>query len=529
MSVTRGLRLDMKKITTFIKKRKIWSMGLLIILVLASYLYWNSQKNEPAKFFTVTHGEVVSLVNVTGKVKPTRSLDLAFEKSGRIQKIDVKVGDRVSEGRLLISLDNNDLYAQLLQAQASVKAEKATLDQLMVGTRIEDIRIKQSELDKAKQDLANYYSSVPAILNDSYTKANDAVRQQTDPMFINSEQVNPQLIFQTTNAQLQTDVQFDRRLVSSELNTWRFESDQIQPNSPFSDLDKYIKSAEYHLAVIRTFLNKTLEAVQNSTLLSQAAVTTYKTNINTALTEANTALTNITDQEQAIASQKVTVEKIQNELNLQLAGTLPEQIEAQKAKVEQAQANVSYYASQIAKTILKAPFDGVVTKVNLDPGDIPSANESVVSLVGKGVYEIEANIAESDIAKVKIGNKAKVTLDAYGPDLVFAAKVAQIDLSSTVLEGVATYKTTLQFLSEDSRILAGLTANVDILNEKKENVLYAPTRDIFAENSHKFVNLLENEKENIVQKVEVKTGLRGSDGRTEIISGLNEGDKIVVD
>lgn len=130
---------------------------------------------------------------------------------------------------------------------------------------------------------------------------------------------------------------------------------------------------------------------------------------------------------------------------------------------------------------------------------------------------------------MKVGEEARVTLDAYGPDLVFEAKVAQIDLSATVLEGIPTYKTTLQFLGDDERILPGLTANVDILSTKKENVLYVPTRNIIDKNNNKFVKVLRGKDRNTVEEIEVTAGLRGSDGRTEIISGLFEGDLVVVE
>ena len=216
-------------------------------------------------------------------------------------------------------------------------------------------------------------------------------------------------------------------------------------------------------------------------------------------------------------------------MNLKLAGTVPEQIAAQEAKVLQAKASADYERSQLAKTILRAPFSGIVTKVDFDPGDIVSLNTPVISLIGRGAYQIEVNIAESDIAKVKVGNPAKVTLDAYGPSLVFDAKVAQIDLSATIIEGVPTYKTTLIFSKEDARILAGLTANVDILSDQKENVLYVPTRNIISRDSKKFVKLVKDKKKEIFEEVGVAVGLRGSDGRTEIISGLKEGDRVVVE
>ncbi|MBI3638621.1 efflux RND transporter periplasmic adaptor subunit, partial [Candidatus Wolfebacteria bacterium] len=130
-------------------------------------------------------------------------------------------------------------------------------------------------------------------------------------------------------------------------------------------------------------------------------------------------------------------------------------------------------------------------------------------------------------AKIKIGDTSEITLDAYGPDTLFKAKVVQVDLQATVVEGVATYKTTIQFLNEDKRILAGLTANVNILSDKKKNVLYALTRSIISDDGKKFVEISKDKKKNIKEKIEIKIGLKGSDGRTEIISGLKEGDVVI--
>jgi multidrug efflux pump subunit AcrA (membrane-fusion protein) len=149
-----------------------------------------------------------------------------------------------------------------------------------------------------------------------------------------------------------------------------------------------------------------------------------------------------------------------------------------------------------------------------------------VSLIGGGNFEIEANIAESDIAKVKVGNTAKVTLDAYGKGVLFEATITQIDLSETVLEGVATYKTKFQFKDKDERILPGLTADVDVMSGKKENVLYVPTRNIVIDGRKYFVMKIKGEN---TTKTEITTGLRGSDGRTEVLSGVNEGDVIGIE
>ncbi len=81
----------------------------------------------------------------------------------------------------------------------------------------------------------------------------------------------------------------------------------------------------------------------------------------------------------------------------------------------------------------------------------------------------------------------------------------------------------MSFNDVDERIKSGLTANIDILHDKREDVLFVPTRSVFSENGKQFVKKIEGEE---TIDWEVTTGLRGSDGRTEIIEGLSEGDRI---
>lgn len=518
----------MKKLLSFVKKQKYWIAALFIIVALVGYWYWNSQKKAAVNFVSVSRGEVKSEVSVTGKVKPSQSLDLAFEKTGRIVKIYARVGEKINEGQTLVNLDNGELYAQLAQAEASVKAEEAKLAELKTGTRPEDIRVKQSELEKAKQDLINYYNGVPDVLSDAYAKADDAARIKVAAIF-GSPKASYQITFTPCDVSLASEASKLRAASETELDKWKQEISVLSATSKDEELSQALINVQSHLNIIKNLLDKTKDVLVAVCSITVANSDTYLSNVNTARTNVVTAITNANNRGQDIASQKLTVQKIRDELNLKLAGTVPEQIAAQEAKVLQAKANADYYRSQIEKTILRAPFSGIVTKVDFDPADIVSANTAVISLIGAGAYQIEANIAESDIAKVKIGNPAKVTLDAYGPDFVFDAKVVQIDLSATIVEGVPTYKTNLVFLKEDARILVGLTANVDILSDRKEDVLYAPTRNIVSRDGKKFVKLVKDEKKKIFEEVEVVVGLRGSDGRTEIISGLKQGDKMAAD
>ena len=174
----------------FLKNR--WFITIIIILIVMGWFVFSKNKSD-AKYIETKRGRVISEVSITGKVKPIKSLDLAFEKSGRISRVLVGIGDRVYTGQALIILDNTDIAAQLAQAKASVKIQQAKLDDLKKGTRIEDLNVKEAELKKAQEDLRGYLANAINILNDAYSKSDDAVRTKTSNLFINGESDNPTL------------------------------------------------------------------------------------------------------------------------------------------------------------------------------------------------------------------------------------------------------------------------------------------------------------------------------------------------
>jgi multidrug efflux pump subunit AcrA (membrane-fusion protein) len=96
-----------------------------------------------------------------------------------------------------------------------------------------------------------------------------------------------------------------------------------------------------------------------------------------------------------------------------------------------------------------------------------------------------------------------------------------------MIEGVATYKITMQFVKKDERLKSGMTANIDILADERENVFYVPQRAVLSKNGDKMVKILSDEKSGAITEVAVKTGLRGSDGNIEITDGIREGDKVI--
>ena len=514
----------MKKIFHKAKQRP-WLTALAAIAVLGAGLYFGLSGKKEIVLETVRaeQGELFQEVTVTGRVVPVSNIALAFEKSGRVVRINADVSDQVSEGQVLVELDSEEVSAQLRQAEASVSAEKAKLAELLRGARTEDVRIKETELQKARQDLANEYASVPDVLQDAYTKTDDAIRKQINSLFT-SEDTTPQLTFSVSNSQKKIDAEAGRLRLSAVLISWQDELLGISVSSSQAALDSALVNAKSRLSEARSFLSIVMDTTLSASSLDADTKTAYLGYVSTARTNVNTALAAVNQQDQELSSQKLVVQRIENELALKLAGASSEEVSAQQAKVEQAQANVSVIRAQLNKSFLRSPIRGTVTEQNAKVGQIVSANQTIMTVISQSNLEVDANVPEADMAKLQLGNAVRITLDAYGDDVLFTGKVVRIDPAETVIEGVSTYKTTIQFDTDDVRIRSGMTANLDIRTDERLNAIVIPQRSVISRNGRKFVLVAAGSG---TEEREIQTGLKGSDGNIEVVSGLVPGELIL--
>jgi HlyD family secretion protein len=348
---------------------------------------------------------------------------------------------------------------------------------------------------------------------DAYTKSDDAIRNKTDKTFTNSRRSNAQLTFSLNDSGLQNSL----------------ESGRVGLESMFSSWDAGdVSVAKQNTIQVKNFLDNlalALSVASPSGTITQAIIDGYKSDVSTARTNINIAISLIDGAEQAsrVAAANVSLEK--SNLALKEAPTEVNTVSAQEAVVAQIRASVRSLQAEVEKTLLRSPISGIIIKQDVKSGEIVSPNTPLVSVISKSKLEIEAFIPEADIAKIHIGDNALLTLDAYGDNVVFLAKVISLDPAETLIEGVATYKTTFQFDEDDVRAKSGMTANIDILTEQKNNVLALPGRVLTRKDNTVFVQILEGA---VVRDVSIQTGIRGSDGYVEILSGLSDGQKVVV-
>lgn len=210
------------------------------------------------------------------------------------------------------------------------------------------------------------------------------------------------------------------------------------------------------------------------------------------------------------------------------------QINAAKAQIAQAQANYKTAMTNLGYTQIIAPVDGTIISREIDLGQPVAASFQAPELftIAQDLkkMQIEVNVSEADIGKVKDGQEVTYTLDGY-PDSIFKGKVTQVRISPTTVSNVVTYSVIVEVDNEDLKLIPGMTANVSIITDKSENVLCAPNIALkFTPNTDgtKYKNqgiwILEHKK---LKRVDIETGL-SDDSATEIKSKLiTDGTEII--
>ncbi len=205
----------------------------------------------------------------------------------------------------------------------------------------------------------------------------------------------------------------------------------------------------------------------------------------------------------------------------------------QEKAILQAQtaASSAWYSYQQSSPSIVAPISGVITGLSLQPGNVitaqtntsgTSTNQRIASVKTNAPPTVSLNITQIDAPKVKAGNKATVTFDAFG-DKTYTGEVVSVDTIGTESSGVTTYPAIIKLDTEVDGLLPNMSAQATIITAIKNDVLMVPTTAITTDNGVSYVQVMKNKQ---ISRVEVETGL-SSDSQTEIVSGVNEGDTII--
>ncbi|MBI3912908.1 MAG: efflux RND transporter periplasmic adaptor subunit [Chloroflexi bacterium] len=207
----------------------------------------------------------------------------------------------------------------------------------------------------------------------------------------------------------------------------------------------------------------------------------------------------------------------------QVASTINDSaLRSAQVQLDQAQVSVDQAQRNIEKARIVAPFDGVVSAVNFNVSDSVGSGVAL-TLVDLATLQVKVTLSEVDIAKVKAGQTAQMTLDAL-TGKTYSAQVQSVAPIGTVTQGVVNYPVTLVVQNVDGSIKPGMTANMAIAVERRDNVLLIPNRAVRTTGNQKTVTVLFKGEQ---ISTPIGTGLT-NDQFVEVTNGLNEGDVVLI-
>lgn len=520
-----------KKILQFTLSHKIAS-GIIALVVLGGgyYGYQKIYGNTSAtRYVTAAAEKGTLIVSITGSGQTSASnqVDIKSKVSGDIVYVGVKNGQEVKAGTLIAQLDAREAQRSVRDAELSLESAILSLDKLKLNQQ-RQLNNPDKSYEEGMDTLASFYDELPIILDNLKD-----IYFQTD--LSSGESFNCSIDYFSLN-----DCNITYYADYGE-NKKKFTAVPNQISKLYREVnDLYSKSkSDYHnvqrngdneerLSAIeqgREIAIKTAEMIKigrdvvssfqdihlesGGTFTKQEIVDGHisdlKSYSNTITTYANNLLS-------AINSINGYVSSIENQ---------PLDLRAQELTVKQREGTLFTAQQNLDDHYIRAPFAGVIAKVNVKKGDSVSAGTAVATLVTRQKIA-EVSLNEIDVAQIKAGQKVTLTFDAV-PDLTITGQVAEVDAVGTVSQGVVTYGVKIGFDTQDDRVKPGMSVSAAIITDVKQNVVLVPNSAVKSNGNSQYVEILVN---GAPQSKNVETGL-SNDTMTEIVSGLKEGDQVV--
>ncbi len=478
------------------KKTLFITIGAIVIISIIGFIIWKNN-NIPSELISVKRGTLVQDVSATGKVEFPTKIDLHFKNSGKLVSINTGTGKKVLAGQILAKQDTAELDAQVSEMKAGIELQQAKLDQLLGGASDEEVSLSQITLEQTK-------NTQETLINNAYqnllNSTPEAVPEEEEDNYIAPTISGTYNIGKEGKITIETyNSSGGTSYTLSGLTTGTGLANTITPQ-PLGNSGLYIKFPS-----------------DPSTLSTNWVIEIPNK-------KASNYLANYNAYQSALSQAKSLIDQRTAELALKKAPARSLDIAVYQAQVNQAKALLQKIQSQRNELIILAPSSGLITKINGEIGEIINPDKPVVSFVAENVLQIKLNIIEDKIVNVKVGQEAEITFDAI-ENQKFSGKMVSIDPAETEIQGAVYYETTIIFDKVDEHIKSGMTANVLIKTEVKENALFIPVSAIRIKDNKKYVQILENKK---TINRDVTTGIKNSAGMIEIISGLEEGEQVMV-
>lgn len=522
---------------------------------------------------TVEKGDVIAELDDAQRVSRLREAQslisvarakLNAEYAGPSDEGKRKAAVSIDEASALLEQAKAELQKITAESEQSINTAKRTLEDAENNLRLVEGGEDSQLVNDAYEDVLNTLKIVAARLNEGLIEADRILG--VDNTFVNTD-FSIALGFRNRS---QVDVA-KRSYLSAKaiVNSVVAEIYPLHFLSSHDDIDQGVVEATSGIIAVQQLLFDTqaLLAVTDPVGgLSQTELDTMKTNITGVLTNLNNVSVLLSNDKQAIvsarnsffsytiardkASDALQTTQLQASAAKAIAQANIKSLEARRAEaqaayddlvapprtvdvaalradIERYEANALALQDDVKKAKLIALESGILSFLDVDVGETVGVGQHVATIISPQL-SIDVDISESDIAKISLGDDVSITLDAFQDTLIFKGVVADIEPAQTEISGVIYYNTDILFTEGDlTAVRPGMTANITVFTDQKEDTLVVPQRAVLTRDTASFVRVLVDKQKGKFEERPVLLGLRGDNGEVEITQGLVEGEEII--
>jgi len=497
-----------------VQSPRSYAIGIAILVVgIAVFLLIDTVRTKAPQWVTATveRGDVSQIVSISGFIEAKNTAQLAFPTQGVVTGVYAEKGQNVAQGDVLATLASSQLIAQRDEARAGLQLAHATYDKLIAGEDAPSRSIALLHVELAEQALVRTISEENAKIENARrillssglgALSEDPNESATAPTVTGTYACENEGMYRLEAYRSNAPSGYSYRYTGLESGTSPLSTDQPAPLGScgiylqFSDGDLYGNST--WIIDVPNQRSSTYATHKNAYDLTRKQATNAIDAMSgaLALTREETLRTNAAPRSEAVREAE--------------------------AAIAQAKAKIAQIDAQLADRSIVAPFDGVITHVEILRGETAPLTP-VITLLASDAFELKTRVPEIDITKLAVGQSVESVFDAQPSEILFG-KVGYISPLARMIDGVAYFEAIIALNDMPSWIKSGLNADVDIIVAKKEDALRIPKRFLIEEPQGEYSVQIPRGNTSITTPV--TPIFFGNDGFVEI-NGLRAGDIII--
>jgi len=438
----------------------------------------------------------------------------------------------VNAGDALLNIDTTDYLIKLEQANASKMQAEAAYEQANAGYEQalagkekalageQQANAGKQQADAAYEQANAAYEQANAVYNQANAAYEGAVASYNSVINGTAEQTKLQLKSVLDAA----EIEYNNAKQNYDNQKVLYEKGSISKTA-FDAAETRFKNAEISYNTAKSNYDLALDVIleenkvnaQSGVNSAEAALNSAQAGITSAQAALNSAKAGVSNADAALSSAKAGVSSAEAAVSSALAG-----VESAKAMLDSAESAVEAAQNALNDTLVCAPISGYIAAKNINKGQMVSPGIEIYSIKATDSVEAQIDVTEAVIADISIGTKASINVKAAEKENLNGV-VTKINPVKDARTGM--YQVSINIENKDNTLKEGMFADIRLTLSDSENALVIPSEAIMEDkDGSKFVYVANDDK---AVRADIELGIV-NDEVTEVISGISDGDQIIV-